>query len=794
MTPGAPKSFGALLKALREAAGYTQEELATIAGLSVHAVSALERGERRRPHVETVRALSAALDLTGPTLSAFLGSARAPAHATAVDELSPGSLPLSPTALLGRDTEMETLQQWLSDPAARLITLIGPGGIGKTRLVLELARVIAEEGTTRVVFVSLVAIRDPTFVAPAIAEALGLTDVSAADLARRARVACGDQRTLLVLDNFEHVLDAAPLVVDLLTSVASLRLLVTSRAPLRVRGEREYAVGPLALEPGSEEMSLADLARVPAVHLFVERVRDVRPDFRLTPANGPSVAAICRRLDALPLALELAAPWIKVLTPEELLRRLAQDVLLSAPGPRDLPERQQTMNATVAWSYQLLNPEEQRAFRRLGALPGLFPVDAAAEVLAGRDSASAASDDALGAVARLIDKSLLSRAEFSVVPTCPLYYMFDTVRAYAALELTAAGERDDALEGLVRYCSHEALLAMEGLVGPAQVEWLDRVREDLDSYRIALTWLVERGRSIEASDIASGLLTFWVIRGYVAEGLGWYEQILNRSPLPPAVESRTRVAAGLTWYAQGELERARTEIERGLALAPGESYTLAIGEIVLGHVEYGMGNLTGARDRFTRSLEAFRTLAVPWGVGNALTGLAEVAIQASDADQAEHLLDEAMAVLRQAGPFYLCLALCGRAMLAVRRGDPDHAIALVRESLPRIRELHDRFAFVRAMVILSAAVALRGDHAWAARIMGVHDVVTERTGATVVGHTRNLREQTESVARARLGSDSWALAYAAGRKSSIDTLMQDIDRARSNSELGGMKETDPWEF
>ena len=200
-----------------------------------------------------------------------------------------------------------------------------------------------------------------------------------------------------MLDNFEQVLDAAPLVADLLTSVASLRLLVTSRAPLRVRGEREYAVGPLALEAGSEAMSPADLARAPAVRLFVERVRDVQPDFRLTSANGPTVTAICRRLDALPLALELAAPWIKVLTAEDLLRRLEHDVLLSTAGPRDLPERQQTMNATVAWSYQLLDPDEQRAFRRFGALPGLFPIDAAAAVLAGREGASAASDEALGA-------------------------------------------------------------------------------------------------------------------------------------------------------------------------------------------------------------------------------------------------------------------------------------------------------------------------------------------------------------------------------------------------------------
>ena len=269
------------------------------------------------------------------------------------------------------------------------------------------------EGATRVVFVPLAAIRDPAFVASAIAEALGLADVTALDLPRRARVACADHPTLLVLDNFEQVLDAAPLVADLLTSVASLRLLVTSRAPLRVRGEREYAVGPLALEAGSEAMSPADLARAPAVRLFVERVRDVQPDFRLTSANGPTVTAICRRLDALPLALELAAPWIKVLTAEDLLRRLEHDVLLSTVGPRDLPERQQTMNATVAWSYQLLDPDEQRAFRRFGALPGLFPIDAAAAVLAGREGASAGSDEALRAAAGLIDKSLLLRAETS---------------------------------------------------------------------------------------------------------------------------------------------------------------------------------------------------------------------------------------------------------------------------------------------------------------------------------------------------------------------------------------------
>jgi tetratricopeptide (TPR) repeat protein len=522
----------------------------------------------------------------------------------------------------------------------------------------------------------------------------------------------------------------------------------------------------------------ADLARVPAVRLFVERVRDVQPDFRLTAANGPTVAEICRRLDGLPLAIELAAPWLKVLTVEDLLRRLADDILLSTVGSRDLPERQKTMNATIAWSYQLLNTDEQRAFRHFGALPGLFPIDAAAAALAGREHAPAGHHDALQAAVGLVEKSLLLRAETSVVSTCPLYYMLDTVRAYAARELAASGERDDALEGLVRYCTHEALLAAEGLVGRDQVEWLDRVREDLESYRAALTWLLEGGRHAEASHLAWSLFHFWVIRGHAAEGLRWYERILASPSLAPVVESRALVGAGTMRYTLGELGRARTEVTRAVALAhdAGDFEMLAQASYVLGHLELAARNVDAARELFICSLEQYRALAIPWGAGGAQTGLAWVALVTGDAGEVERLLDDATSELVNAGPWFSSLVRYLRAILAVRRGEADEAIAWTRENLTQIGELRDKFAFVYALVPLAAAAVLKGNDAWAARILGAREAVTERTGATIVDTSiDDLREQAERQVRARLGPDQWARAYAAGRTMSIDALLKDIE-------------------
>jgi len=778
MNPTAQGSFGAQLKALREAAGFTQEELATIAGLSVHAVSALERGQRRRPQVDTVRALSAALDLAGPTRDHLLSTARTPSRTTGLDELRSLSLPLAPTALVGREDDLKVLRQWLTDRSARLITLTGPGGAGKTRLVLELARAIAADGTARVVLVPLASIRDTGLVAAAIAEALGLVDAPAADLPKRVKTAWDGSPTLLVLDNFEQVLEAAPLIADILSSAASLRVLVTSRAPLHLRGEREYAVGSLALDTQVDARSPGDLVRSPAVRLFLDRVRDVTPDFHLTSANGPTVMAICQRLDALPLALELAAPWLKVLSPDGLLSRLAHDAPLSPVGPRDLPERQQTMNATIAWSYQLLDANERHVFRRLGVLPGRFSIDLAAAVVSGA-TASSPNDDVLRAVAGLIDKSLLVQAE-STVASRPLYLMLETVRAFAAFELGTAGERDEAREGLARYCLREAATTAEGLVGPAQAEWLNRAREDLDNYRRALEWLIEQRRPTDAIGIAYALLVFWVIRGLGPEAFDWYERALALDPPSPAAECALAGLATMS-YTLGQTDRARETGARALAHGAGSESSDWFSQtvLILGHVEQAQGNDEAARELFDRILRESRRLGGDWRIGDALCGLAWVALGSGRLDEAQRLLDQTDGVLRGIGPWFHLLPLYLRAVLAVRRRNPDEALEFVRASLGQIRELHDKFAFVYALVPLASAAVLKGDHAWAARILGAGQAVTDQTGATVSdASVADLRQSAEEEACAHLGPDRWARARAAGRAASIDSLIHDIDSRR----------------
>jgi tetratricopeptide (TPR) repeat protein len=318
-------------------------------------------------------------------------------------------------------------------------------------------------------------------------------------------------------------------------------------------------------------------------------------------------------------------------------------------------------------------------------------------------------------------------------------------------------------------------------VAPAQGEWLDRVRDDLENYRCALTWLIERGRSAEASAIIYRLFFFWVIRGHASEGLEWYERILALPSLPPAVESAALVGAGVMRYTQAEFVKSRAAATRALSLAASnvDRDLIGIAELLLGHLEHIGGNEEAALDCYDRSLKESGRSPSAWRVGNALTGMARVALATGDFDKAERLLREAEASLRGSGPWFMLLPLYLRATLAVRRGDSDEAIALVRDSLVHVRELHDKFAFVHTLVPLAAAAALKGDDAWAAQILGTRHAVTESTGAMIVDRSVNeLRDETERAVRARLGAERWARAHAAGRKTSIDSLINVIDTRR----------------
>jgi len=396
----------------------------------------------------------------------------------------------------------------------------------------------------------------------------------------------------------------------------------------------------------------------------------------------------------------------------------------------------------------------------------------------------------LSGVADLIDKSLLVRAEGSS-KTRPRYQMLETVRAYAALELLAAGERDAALEGLAAYCAREAGAARTGLVGPSQVEWLDRVRDDPENYRATLDWLIERERAADAADIVWNLLFFWLIRARGTEALQWCERVRQLPRVPAAAEAKMLVAGSVMSYTQGQVPQAREWLTRALALgsevAPDVMAmaiapdVMAMAEILFGHVEQAGGNQDAARDRFKCSMDQFRMLASAWGIGNALMGLASVSLAAGDIITAQRLLDDATSALRSAGPWFLNLPLYIRANLAVQLRDADTAIEYVRESLMCSRALHDKFAFVYALTPLAAAAALKGHDTWAASVLGTRDAVTEQTGASAVDKTvRELRERTEQQVRQRLGAERWARAYEAGRRASIDSLLDDIDSAQSS--------------
>jgi predicted ATPase/DNA-binding XRE family transcriptional regulator len=488
-----PSSFGELLKRYRTAAGLTQEELAERAGLSARGVQDLERGTRRSPHPGTARRLAEALGLRDVQRAALLQTAQQAGTEHGLAKQAPlahrrETLPVPLTPLIGRDGEVDRVRRLLERSDVRLLTLVGPAGAGKTRLALALAGAVAEGSTHGVAFVDLAPLADPAHVPAAIAYSLGLREAGRTPLSETLCHYLHDRRVLLVLDNFEHLLTASSTLAELLSTNDRLKILVTSRSVLRVYGECIFSVPPLELPPAGELLDCEHLAECSAIRLFVERVQASDPSFVLTPENAAIVEAICRRLDGLPLALELAASRVRLLPLGALLSRVEYRLPVLVGGARNLPPRHQTLRAAIDWSYGLLGPPERALFRRLGLFAGGCALSAVAAVCM-RDEPGGV--DALEQMGELVDASLVLQQPGASGE--PRFWLLETLREYALEQLAAAGELAATRRAHAEYYVAFAESAEREQFSLRQRLVWDRFTEEHDNIRAALGWCEELG-------------------------------------------------------------------------------------------------------------------------------------------------------------------------------------------------------------------------------------------------------------------------------------------------------------
>jgi len=619
------------------------------------------------------------------------------------------SLPTPLTALLGREREVAAVCQLVQRPDVRLITLTGPGGVGKTRLGLQVAREMNGAFADGVAFVSLAPIRNPDLVLSTIAQALGMQDAGNQQPLERLQSYLRDKDLLLFLDNVEQVAAAAPQVAALLVTCPRLTVLVASRAVLHITGEHEYPVAPLALPDLDHLPTVAALAQVAAVALFVQRALAVMPTFHLDTENGAAVAAICVHLDGLPLAIELAAARSKVLPPQAILARLTAApgarLQLLRGGPLDLPARQQTLHATIVWSYSLLTPAEQALFRRLSVFVGGFTLEAAEMLMAAivENAAPATNPPAfsppatrypplaiLDGLAQLLDQSLLIPMTTPVgQPTVePRYTLLETIREYGLEQLTLQGELAAIQQAHAAYYRALAAAAEPHLAGPEQRIWLERLEAEHDNLRAALEWFVAHGDGAAALQLSSALWWFWYRRGHWHEGRRWLQQALALSP------------TGATAGKPGENPEEREQM-RWQAKALNGAGILA----------FYQGDYSQATTLSGASVAIFRQLGDKHGIAGALHGLALVARVGDNHTAVHAIYRESLALYREVGDrsqtaytlFYLGMAYWLEA-------DYEGAEPLFQESLAIAQELHDRKAIAFALFGLGHVALCQHDY------------------------------------------------------------------------------------
>jgi predicted ATPase len=698
----------------------------------------------------------------------------------------PTNLPDEPTSFIGREREIDELRTLLQQPTVRLLTLTGPGGVGKTRLALQVASALLPEFRDGVFFVSLASLADPALVPSALAAVLEIKEEQGKSLLQRLAEQLQEKHLLLVLDNFEHLLMAASNVAKLLDACRELRILVTSRIPLHLSRENEYSVPPLAVPDPNHLPDPGTLSQYEAVALFVQRAGAVKSGFAHTNENAPAVAEICYRLDGLPLALELAAARIRLFSPGALLARLQSSLQLLTGGPQDQPARQQTLRNTIDWSYNLLSPDDQALLTRLSVFAGGCTLEAA-EAVCNLDGEL----DLLDGMTSLVEQSLV-RLQGEKEQR---FIMLETVREYAYEKLVEGGERNQVREAHAAQYLNLAQEAESGTTGPNQGMWFARLEAEHDNLRAALSWFLDRRQIEEELRLAAALIRFWVVRGHWSEGVRWLDAGLTLDDgVAGKIRARALQSLGDLIGGQGEHERAVLLLEEALSLFRilGDKESNASALITLGFVVYSKGDVTQAIQCVEEGLAFFRQVGDRQRLIEALIWLGIIADDGGDFGVAEAHWREALALAREMGDTTsVANSLNGLGLTLMEQGNLGEAKAILEESLSLSRELELNNHLPYALDTLACVESEQGDNERAATLFAEALSVSQQLGDKrtllfVLGHMAELAVTQGNIARAaRLGG-----AEAAGRDASRIPIVpverehreRALDRARQ--ELG----------